>query len=363
MADNEAVRRVLDEAVSTGVTPGIVVEVLRDGARWFASAGKADLATGRERRPGELFRIGSAAKAFTAATVLKLAGEGVLGLGDTVHKWLPGLLDGSPYDGRAITLRQLLNQTSGLYNFSMDPGFFASGQGEAWYERRFTTFTPEELVRIALRHPPVNPPGQAFRYSNTQYYLAAMMVERATGEPYGEVLDRLVLRPLELTGTSLPTTRTLIPGPHPVHYSRLYVDDPAAPLHDASESNTTTGWSAGGMISSTGDLLTFFSALLSGRLFGPAQLAEMYTTVPTDGSGWLPGTRYGLGVWVEQKLGSGVHVWGNGGADYGTFTLVLGSRDGTHLVACHVNTDWSPEAYATFLAVLDLEFGWPAATR
>ncbi|MEV4108495.1 serine hydrolase domain-containing protein [Nonomuraea sp. NPDC049695] len=354
---HEAVQRVLDDAVSSGATPGIVTEVWKDGSRWFASAGKADISTGREREPGELFRIGSAAKAFTAATTLKLVDEGVLGLDDTVSTWLPGLLDGSPYDDSKITLRQLLNQTSGVFNFSMDPEFFASGQGEAWYDRRFKAFTPEELVRIALRHPPSNAPGEAFRYSNTQYYLAAMMAEKAAGESYGDVLDRLILRPLELTSTSLPTTQTVIPGPHPVHYSRLYSEDPAAPLHDASESNETTAWSAGGMISSTGDLLAFFSALFSGRILKPAQMEEMFTTVSTDGSGWLPNTRYGLGVWVEQKLQSGVQVWGNGGADYGTFTLVMGNRDGTHMVASHVNTDWSPQAYAAFLAILDIEFG------
>ena len=352
-----AVQRVLDEAVSSGVAPGIVTEVREGDSRWFASAGEADISSGRERGRQELFRIGSAAKAFTAATTLKLVGEGVLGLDDTVETWLPGLLDGSPYNGGEITLRQLLNQTSGIFNFSMDPEFYASGQGEAWYERRFKIFTPEELVRIALRHPPYNAPGEAFRYSNTQYYLAAMMVEQATGEPYGAVLDRLILRPLDLTGTSLPTTETVIPGPHPVHYSRLELPDPAAPLRDATESNETTAWSAGGMISTTGDLLEFFSALFSGRILEPAQMEEMFTTVSTDGAGWLPGTRYGLGVWVEQKLGSGVHVWGNGGADYGTFTLVMGSRDGAHLVASHVNTDFSPEAYAAFLAILGIEFG------
>ncbi|MFC5752164.1 serine hydrolase domain-containing protein [Actinomadura rugatobispora] len=351
--DHEAVQLVLDGAVASGATPGIVTEVWKGGSRWFASAGKADIGTGRERAPQELFRIGSAAKAFTAVTTLKLVGEGVLGLDDTVEKWLPGLLDGSPYDGGKITLRQLLNQTSGIYNFTMDPEFFATGQGEAWYERRLKVFTPEELVRIALRHPPCNAPGEAFRYSNTQYYLAAMMVERATGESYGDVLDRLILRPLDLTRTSLPTTQTVIPGPHPVHYSRLYAEDPAARLYDASESNESTAWSAGGMISSTGDLLTFFSALFSGRILNPAQMAEMFTTVSTDGSGWLPNTRYGLGVWVEQ---SGVPVWGNGGADYGTFTLVMGSRDGTHMVAAHVNTDFSPQAYEAFLAILDIEF-------
>ncbi|MER6949107.1 serine hydrolase domain-containing protein [Nonomuraea sp. NPDC000554] len=354
--NHEAVQRVLDGAVASGATPGIVTEVWKGDSRWFASAGKADVSTGRERVPQELFRIGSAAKAFTAATTLKLVGEGVLSLDDTVEKWLPGLLDGSLYDGDKITLRQLLNQTSGIYNYSMDPEFFVTGQGEAWYERRFKVFTPEELVRIALRHPPCNAPGEAFQYSNTQYYLAAMMVERATGESYGNLLDRLILRPLDLTRTSLPTTQTIIPGPHPVHYSRLYVEDPAARLHDASESNETTAWSAGGMLSSTGDLLTFFSALFSGRILNPAQMEEMFTTVSTDGSGWLPGTRYGLGVWVKQKLQSGVPVWGNGGADYGTFTLVMGSPDGTHMVASHVNTDFSPQAYAAFLSILDIEF-------
>ncbi|MEQ4719715.1 serine hydrolase domain-containing protein [Nonomuraea sp. B19D2] len=355
--NHEAVQRVLEDAVSSGATPGIVTEIWKGDSHWFASAGKADISTGRERAREELFRIGSAAKAFTATTVLKLVGEGVLSLDDTVDKWLPGLLDDSHYDGDKITLRRLLNQTSGIFNFSMDPEFYAGGQGEAWYERRFKVFTPEELVRIALRHPPYNAPGAAFRYSNTQYYLAAMMVEKATGESYGDVLDQLVLRPLDLAGTLLPTTQTVIPGPHPVHYSRLELHDPAAPLRDATESNETTAWSAGGMISSTGDLLTFFSALLSGRILKPAQMEEMFTTVSTDGAGWLPNTRYGLGVWVEQKLESGVHVWGNGGADYGTFTLVMGSRDGTHLVASHVNTDWSAQAYAAFLAILDIEFG------
>ncbi|MCW6003328.1 beta-lactamase family protein [Micromonospora sp. CPCC 205371] len=355
-SNRDAVQQILDDAVSSGATPGIVTEVRKGGSRWFASAGKADISTGRARKPNELFRIGSAAKAFTAATTLKLVGEGLLSLDDTVEKWLPGLLDDSHYDGDKITLRQLLNQTSGIFNFSMDPEFYASGQGEAWYERRFQIFTPEELVRIALRHPPYNAPGEAFRYSNTQYFLAAMMVEKATGEPYGNVLDRLLLRPLDLTGTSLPTTQTVIPGPHPVHYSRLELHDPAASLRDATESNETTAWSAGGMISTTGDLLTFFSALFSGQILKPAQMKEMFTTVSTDGAGWLPQTRYGLGVWVEQKLDSGVRVWGNGGADYGTFTLVMGSRDGRHMVASHVNTDFSPEAYAAFLAILDIEF-------
>ncbi|MFI0420824.1 serine hydrolase [Spongiactinospora sp. 9N601] len=146
-------------------------------------------------------------------------------------------------------------------------------------------------MRIALRHPPSNAPGEAFKYSNTQYYLAAMMVERATGESYGDVLDRLILRPHDLPRTLLPTTQTVIPGPHPVHYSRLYAEDPAGRLYDASESKETTAWSAGGMIPSTGDMLTFFSALFSGRILNPAQMqsSSAAPNTPVDrGAGHAP---------------------------------------------------------------------------
>ncbi|MBN6058122.1 beta-lactamase family protein [Nonomuraea sp. RK-328] len=352
------VQRVLDQAVDAKVAPGIVTEVWDGGRRWFGSAGVSDTRTGRERHQNERFRIGSASKAFTAAVVLKLAAEGRLSLDDTLDRWLPGLFDGTAYEPGKITVRQLLNQTSGVYAYTDDKPFFERGVGGKWFEHRYDTYPPEQLVKIALRHQPTGEPGERFKYSNTNYVLAAMIVERVTGRTFAQELNRTVIRPLNLTGTSLPGTDPTIRGPHPVHYSVLFSADPQPEIHDATEMNQSFAWAAGGMISTTTDLNRFFSALLGGRLLPAAQLREMLTTVPTDGSGWIPGTRYGLGIF-EQELPCGVTVWGNAGATYGSWSYAMGTRDGRHRVASHVNGDWA--SLSVFTDVLSAEFCPPTS--
>lgn len=336
------VQRVLDQAVADGA-PGIAAEV-RDGhERWYGSAGAADTETGRQREPQERFRIGSATKAFTAAVVLQLVGEGRLSLDDTVEKWLPGLVQNT------ITIRQLLNHTSGIFNYGNDPEFFKLGMGDAWFEHRYDVHTPEELVKIGLRNPPSFEPGQGFGYSNTNYFLAAMIVEKLTGRPLAEELDSRIIRPLGLSGTYLPGTDTTISGPHPVHYSTLFI--PGGKVHDASDADQSFAWAAGGVVSTTGDLQVFFRALLGGHLLPAAEQRELLTTVET--SGWIPNTRYGLGVF-SQTLPCGVTVWGGGGATYGSWVYAMGTKDGKHFVTAQVNGDWS--GLAPFDAVLAAEF-------
>ncbi|GAA3181073.1 serine hydrolase domain-containing protein [Nonomuraea roseoviolacea] len=357
-AGHPEVRRVLDRAVDTKIAPGIVTEIQDGGSRWFGSAGVSDTRTGRKRHQNERFRIGSTSKCFTAAVVLKLAAEGRLSLDDTLDRWLPDLFDGTAYEPGEITVRQLLNQTSGIYAYTDDSSFFQRGVGEEWFKHRYDTYSPEQLVRIALEHPPTGRPGERFRYSNTNYILAALIVEKATGRTFAQELNRTVIRPLGLTGTSLPGTDPTIRGPHPVHYSTLFSTDPQPQIHDTTEMNQSFAWTAGGMISTTTDLNRFFSALLGGRLLPAAQLQEMLTTVPTDGSGWIPGTRYGLGVF-EQKLPCGVTVWGNAGATYGSWSYAMGTRDGRHRVASHVNGDWAP--LSVFADVLSAEFCPPTS--
>jgi D-alanyl-D-alanine carboxypeptidase len=352
-AGHVRVQQALDRAVNTLGAPGIVAEIREGHTRWFGSAGVSDTRTGRPRQPDERFRIGSATKAFTATVVLHLAGEGLLSLDDTVERWLPGLVHGNHSDGRTITIRQLLNQTSGLFNYVQDPSFAANGAGSAWFEHRYDHYTPEQLVKIALRHPPTGSPGERFTYSNTKYVLAAMIVERVTGEPFGEELDRRIIRPLGLTGTYLPGDEPDIRGPHPVHYSTLFSQDPNPPIHDVTEMSQTFAWSAGGMVSTTADLNHFFSALLGGRLLPAAQLSQMLTTVSTDGAGWIPNTRYGLGVFA-QTLTCGTTVWGNGGATFGSWAYAMGTRDGTHMVASQINGDWS--GLSAFNDILDAQF-------
>ncbi|MEV7099050.1 serine hydrolase domain-containing protein [Amycolatopsis sp. NPDC051045] len=245
----------------------------------------------------------------------------------------------------------MLNQTSGLFNYANDPEFFAKGVGSEWFEHRYDRYTPERLVEIAVAHPPHAAPGESFHYSNTNYILAAMIVEKVTGRTYGQELTQRITRPLGLTGTALPDGPG-IHGSHPVHYSTLFSPDPE-PTHDATEMDQSFAWSAGGITSTTGDLHRFFGALLGGRLLPPAQQRELLTTVPTDGSNWIPGTRYGLGVF-SQKLPSGVTVWGNGGATYGSWTYAMGARDGTHLLTSNMNGDWS--GLGPFIDVLTAEF-------
>ncbi|MFF5212127.1 serine hydrolase domain-containing protein [Streptosporangium sp. NPDC000396] len=361
-----AMQRALDAAVAEGGAPGMVAEVRDRRGRWFGSAGVADTTTGRKRQQRERFRIGSTTKTFTATVVLQLVAERKLKLDDTVEKWLPGLVQGNGYDGSKITIRMLLNHSSGIFNYGNDEEFFAKGVGEAWYEHRYDSYTPEQLVKIGLANAagPYFDPGKGFGYSNTNYYLAAMIIEKATGKTYAQELHQRIIRPLGLTGTYLPGSEAKIRGTHPRHYSTLFSQDPNPKIHNATEMNQSFAWAAGGIVSTTGDLQRFFSALLGGRLLPPAQQHEMFanpvdTSVNGKAHPWIPGTRYGLGVFT-QKLSCGVAVWGNGGATYGSWTYAMGSRDGKHLLTSQVNGDWS--GLSVFTDVLDAEF-CPAGSR
>ncbi|MFI8392961.1 serine hydrolase domain-containing protein [Streptomyces sp. NPDC085540] len=352
--DRAALQQVLDRAAAPGGAPGVVVDVRDAHGAWFGSAGVSDTGTGEERRPSERFRIGSTTKAFTAALVLQLAAERRLGLDDTIEQWLPGMVAGNGYDGRAITIRQLLNHTSGIFNYGNDAQFFVKGIGAAWFQHRYDTYAPEQLIRIGLATPPSFAPGEAFLYSNTNYFLAALIVEKATGGTFAEALTQRIVHPLRLTGTYLPGTESTIQGPHTRHYSTLFASDAQPEVHDATDMNQSFAWAAGGVISTTGDLQRFFGALLQGHLLPAEQQQEMFTTVDTTGPvPWIPGTRYGLGVF-SWALPSGVTVWGNAGATYGSWTCAMGSRDGEHLLTCQVNGDWS--GLGVFGDVLTTEF-------
>ncbi|MEV1246265.1 serine hydrolase domain-containing protein [Nonomuraea sp. NPDC049750] len=347
------VQRALDRAVTEGGLPGILAEV-RDGRRsWFGSAGVADTRTGRKRLPQERFRIGSASKAFTATVILQLSAEHRLSLDDTVEKWLPGVVKGNGNDGAEITIRQLLNHSSGIFNYGNDEEAFAKFVGPEFFKHRYEKYRPEQLVKIAMSHPPYFGPGQGFGYSNTNYILAGMIIERVTGRTLAGEISRRIVRPLALTGTYLPGDDTVIRGPHARHYSTLFVTGPDAKIYDVTEMNASTGWAAGGMVSTVRDLDRFVSALLRGRLLAPAERREMFTTVSTGG-GWIPNTTYGLGVF-SQKLSCGVTVWGVGGAISGSYSYAMGSRDGRRMVVSNVNGDWN-NPIGTLTDVLQSEF-------
>ncbi len=352
------VQSILNRTASAGV-PSVVAEIRDGDARWFGAAGVSDTNTGRKRQPHERFRVGSTSKVFTAVVVLQLAAEGKLSLDDTVDKWLPGLVTGvgpNAHDGRLITIRQLLNHTSGVYNYLDDEELFSKGKEDAWFVHRYDSYTPEQLVKVAMSHERRDAPGVRFWYSNTNYFLAGMIAERASGRSLSEEMDRRIFRPLRLTESYLPGAEAKIRGHHTRHYSVLFSQNPQAPVYDATEMNQSFAWAAGGVVSSTGDLHRFFTALLSGHLLPTAQQQEMFTMTQTQS--WIPGTHYGLGVF-SQDLPCGVKVWGGGGATYGSWSYAMGTRDGKHMLVTQMSADWV--GLSAFFEMLTAEF-CPAST-
>ncbi|TXS22235.1 class A beta-lactamase-related serine hydrolase [Streptomyces sp. ms191] len=361
--DHLEIQRVLDRAVADGGVPGMLTEI-RDGRdTWFGTAGVADTATGRERRPQDRFRIGSTTKTFTATVILQLAAERELGLDDPVEKWLPGVVRGPGYDAEKITVRHLLNHTSGIFDYVNDPVMRSRGAGLPFLRSRFDGYRPEQLVEIGLSHPPTFAPGTGWGYSNTPYILAGLIIERVTGRSLSDAFAQRITRPLGLTGTYLPRgDDPLIHGPHGRHYSKLMLTEPDAAVHDVTELNSSWGWAAGGIVSTAGDLNRFFGALLGGRLLPHAQQQDMFTMVATKN--WIPDTTYGLGV-ASQRLACGVTVWGMGGAINGSWTYTFGTRGGRRTLAVNANGDWN-DPIATFTELLQSEFcpsAAPAASR
>jgi len=204
--DRAALQRDLDAIHAAGAT-GVQGSVRGRHERLTARSGVADLRTGRPVPRGGYFRMGSNTKTFVATLVLQLVAEGRLSLDDTVERWLPGIVAGNGNDGRTVTVRHLLQHTSGLYNYTNDLNELASPEG---YESvRFRSWRPTELVAMAMRHPPNFAPGTHWDYSNTGYILVGMIIEAVTGRTWDiEVRDR-VIRPLGLRHTFSPGDRSL----------------------------------------------------------------------------------------------------------------------------------------------------------
>jgi D-alanyl-D-alanine carboxypeptidase len=303
-------RPLLQDVVAAGV-PGVIARVQDRSETSLVAAGAADLATGAALRPNARFKVASITKTFVATVVLQLVGEGRLSLDEPVGRRLPGLLA----NGDTITVRQLLNHTSGLFNYTDDPAVL-----QGLVQNR--VFTPRELVAIAETHPSTAPPGTKWAYSNTNYVVAGLLVEAVTGHQVGQELRRRVFEPLGLRDTSFPVTSGKISGYHAHGYvpkeliptgsaGDEFPPSPDGRLVDVTALNPSATWGAGNIISSAPDLSRFYRALMTGRLLTPSMLREMKTTVPMDPTD-PSGPRYGLGI-IRLPAPCGVN-WGHDGA-------------------------------------------------
>ncbi|MFI5617907.1 serine hydrolase domain-containing protein [Streptomyces sp. NPDC051567] len=332
-----ALQKYIEDQVEKGGVPGIIASVQDGRHTWQGDAGVADLRTGEERGDDDRFRVGSITKTFVATVILQLEAEGRLDLDDTVEKWLPGLVEGNGHDGGAVSVRQLLNHTSGISSYTGNTEFLHTYvAGEGFLKNRYHRHSPESLVGWAMRKAPDFAPGTGWSYSNTNYILAGLIIEKATGTSYEQQVENRILRPLALKNTSLPRDSADMPRPSGRAYSKLFSEDPAAKVHDATRLNASWGWAAGDMISTTGDLHRFIGALMSGKLLPPQQQKELTTTVSTP----VPGARYGLGV-SHQVLSCGAEVWGHNGGIHGSLSDMFATKDGRRSLAMNANGDWN----------------------
>lgn len=267
-----------------------------NGRATSLTAGRAELNKDKPVPKDGQVRAGSNTKAFVATVVLQLVAEGKVELDAPVTRYLPGAIA----DDR-ITVRQLLNHTSGLANYTMYMGL------ENFENVRHRYFEPHELLDIANAQPPTGQPGEKFKYSNTNYVLAGLIVQKVTGRPIAENVDQRIIQRLRLRDTYWPGVGDQgIKGRHPHGYARGN-----NVVTDVTELDPSWGWAAGQLISTTKDLNTFYKGLLKGDLLPRKQLDEMRKTVDTAGEMW-PGAEYGLGL-ASTPLSCGGKYWGHGG--------------------------------------------------
>lgn len=334
----------LDRLVESGSATAALLRIQQGRHEWAAHAGANELSSSVPPSPSSRFRIGSVTKTFVATVVLQLVDEGTLALDDPIDRHLPGVVP----NGTAITVRQILNHTSGVYDYAHERDWSTNrwrGDG------RFRTYAPQELLDVAFAQAPYFPPGQGWHYSNTNYVVAALLIERLTGRPYGVEISERILRPLHLNQTSLPGTDPTVPEPHAHGYTEL---EHEGAEHegwvDATEMNPSLDWAAGEMISTTADLNRFIAALLGGDLLSPAALSAMRDTVETGG-----GFRYGLGL-QEFDLPCGTTITGHGGELLGYTTYTTISDNGRQLTLSynpyHRQTGSTPDTVINLLTVV-----------
>ncbi|GAA4102118.1 serine hydrolase domain-containing protein [Nonomuraea soli] len=321
-------QHVIEEVVASGFS-GVQVRVNDEHGEWVGSAGVSKLGEPGKPSTDGHFRIGSNTKTFVATVVLQLVAEGAVGLDAPVDDYLPGYgLD------REITVRRLLQHTTGLFNFTGEyyaDGTVAAGipwQGQEYVDGLTHGYTDEQLVRLALSKPVRSAPGTEWSYANTNYVLAKLMIERISGRSLAEEMERRILGPLGLTGTVVPGSSPEIPEPHAHGYYRYEVDGEWK-LVDVTRMNPSWVSAGGDMISTTKDLHVFISALVGGKLIPAELLEEMFTPYPEIG--------YGLGVFVQKTDCGGTVITHNGGF-FGWAALMYSSPDGRTTMTASLTT-------------------------
>lgn len=325
------------EKVHRAGMPGLFAEV-RDGDQvWRGAAGVADVATGRPVTAGMRHRVGSITKTFTAAAVLQQVESGRIALDTPIGRYLPKLVPGER--GDAITVRMLINHTSGLAEYlpyaypslKAFPALAETGP-QSLDDHRFTRFEPAELIEMGVTAPAVGAPGGSPGvYSNTNYLLLVELLEQVTGTTAERYITRHVIERAGLRDTELPDG-PYVNGPH----SRLYeawfgmIDPP----RDYSVYDMSWVGPSASLISTVADLNRFYGMLLAGEIVSPSSLEHMQRTVPVISQ---EGKTIDYGLGLHPMEGPGHTFWGHGGTVWGGGALAMIRADGKRQMAVAVN--------------------------
>ncbi|MFB7187256.1 serine hydrolase domain-containing protein [Streptomyces sp. NPDC056178] len=318
--------------------PGVIVRVddgrgrpveITEQAPWAEQDHRLDV--------GDEFRMGSNTKTMMATLVLQLVAENELALNDPVEKWLPGRVP----NGGAITLRMLLNHTSGLFDYTEDAAVLKSILGKD--PRQWTS---AELLAVGVKHEPLFAPGTKWSYSNTDYAAVGAVLEQVTGASLADLVRDRIARPLNLKHTYFATSPTWRGRhahgyePDPAHMPPgvpAEFKEVAGPGHDGhvdvSGNDPSWGGAAGAVVSNAQDWSRFYTALMSGELLPAAQLEQMRTTVPIDPEN-PDGPGSGLGVETGPTPCGTIWAHDGGMTGYSSSNMTdgTGSRTATVLV-------------------------------
>jgi D-alanyl-D-alanine carboxypeptidase len=334
------------EAVVRAGFPGAVAVASGPGFHEEGAAGVADVETGERLTPKHRFRIASVTKIFVATVVLQLVDEGALDLDG----------DAAPI-AEGVTIRQLLNHTSGFQDFFDDiVEFFEPYRQDPAYR---WPLSHGEVLALIKERPLLFPPGTGWSYTGSNYLPLGLLIEETTGTSLAEQLRRRITEPLGLDATLLHAG---VPAPEGTARGYLPPDNPLVPgpgLVDATDLDMSFSWAGGGMVSTAADVARFLQALLGGEVLPDQLRAEMLRTVPSD---WPETDAYGLGIAeissLQRKADSPCgSAWGHlGFSASGYMTIALASASGDRQVVIMTNgLPGSDEVWETLGRVV-----WPS---
>jgi D-alanyl-D-alanine carboxypeptidase len=330
-------RRFVDGMVAKAMKderlPGVSVTVSGPGGNYTRAYGVADRATGAPYKVADHVRIASITKTFTATAILLQVAHGNLSLEDPISRWLPTV----PNADR-ITVRDLLAMRSGLYDFTSEPKFLRDFTANPMLK-----WSPLDVVKIEETHKPVAEPDTVSKYTDSNYVLLGLILEKVSGETVEANITKEVIKPLGLTHTSFPKTAAM---PKPFADGYFAGDDGKGKIEDYTAVNPKVAWTAGAMVSTLGDLRKYGRQLATGALLTPALQAERlkFGAFP-NGNG--PSVGYGLGILhVGNWLGHDGAIFG-----FSTITMYEPKTRTTIAATANLSSNFSTPTLTMFFAI------------